>query len=177
MSEQRTNRKPMAGGPMGQGAVEKPKDFKKTWGKLIAYCKNYMPAVIAALVMAAIGTVLQIIGPDKLKDMTNEIMKGLPSLLNGVPVAGAIDFGIVKSIALLLVALYTGSALLNFIQSFMMATVTQKISKNMRTGISQKINKLPLKYFDRVSYGDILSRVTNDVDTIGQSMNQSIGNL
>uniref|UniRef100_UPI0028ACE615 ABC transporter ATP-binding protein n=1 Tax=Lacrimispora sp. TaxID=2719234 RepID=UPI0028ACE615 len=139
--------------------------------------KNYMPAVIAALVMAAIGTVLQIIGPDKLKDMTNEIMKGLPSLINGVPVAGAIDFDAVKRIALLLVSFYAGSALLNFIQSFMMATVTQRISKNMRTGISQKINKLPLKYFDRVSYGDILSRVTNDVDTIGQTMNQSIGNL
>ncbi len=177
MSEQRTNRKPMAGGPMGQGAVEKPKDFKRTWGKLIAYCKNYMPAVIAALVMAAMGTVLQIIGPDKLKDMTNEIMKGLPSLINGVPVAGTIDFGAVKKIALLLVAFYAGSTLLNFIQSFMMATVTQRISKNMRTGISQKINKLPLKYFDKVSYGDILSRVTNDVDTIGQTMNQSIGNL
>lgn len=94
--------------------------------------------MIVALVMAAIGTVLQIIGPDKLKDMTNEIMKGLPSLINGVPVAGAIDFGAVNRIALLLVAFYAGSALLNFIQSFMMATVTQRISKNMRTGISQK---------------------------------------
>lgn len=177
MSEERSNRKPMGGGPMGQGAVEKPKDFKRTWGRLIVYCKSYLPVVIVALVMAAIGNVLQIVGPDKLKEMTNEIMKGLPGLVNGVPVAGAIDFGTVKRIAFVLVGFYAGSAVLNFIQSFIMTTVTQKVSKNMRTGISQKINKLPLKYFDRVSYGDILSRVTNDVDTIGQTMNQSIGNL
>ncbi len=177
MSERRTNKGPMAGGPMGPGTMEKPKDFKGTWGKLITYCKNYMPAVIVALVMAAIGTALQIIGPDKLKEMTDEIMKGLPALIDGVPVAGAIDFGAVKSIAFVLVIFYTGSAFLNFIQSFMMTTVTQKISRNMRTGISQKINRLPLKYFDKVSYGDVLSRVTNDVDTIGQTMNQSIGNL
>ncbi|MGF7145602.1 ATP-binding cassette subfamily B protein [Anaerotaenia torta] len=177
MSEQRERRRPMAGGPMGPGAVEKPKDFKGTWGKLIAYCKRYLPAVVIALVLAAIGTVLQIVGPDKLKEMTNEMMKGLPALVNGVPVAGAIDLDAVKRIGLWLVMFYAGSALLSFIQSYMMTTVTQKLSRNMRTGISQKINRLPLKYFDRVSYGDVLSRVTNDVDTIGQTMNQSIGSL
>jgi ATP-binding cassette subfamily B protein len=165
------------GGSMGRGAAEKPKDFKATWGKLIAYCKNYMPVVVIALVLAAIGCVLQIIGPDKLKEMTNEIMKGLPALVDGVPIAGAIDLSAIGSIAFLLVAFYAGSTILSFIQSYMMATVTQKVSKNMRTGISKKINKLPLKYFDKVSYGDILSRVTNDVDTIGQTMNQSIGGL
>jgi len=167
----------MAGGPMGRGGVEKPKNFKSTWGKLIAYCKHYMPAMIIALVLATMGTVLQIIGPEQLKEMTNEIMKGLPGLVDGVSIAGAIDLTAVKSIAFLLVAFYVGSTLLSFIQGYMMATVTQKISKNMRTGISKKINKLPLKYFDRVSHGDVLSRVTNDVDTIGQSMNQSIGSL
>jgi ATP-binding cassette subfamily B multidrug efflux pump len=177
MSEVRSNKRPVAGGPMGPGVTETPKDFKGTWGKLIAYCKNYMPAVIVALVMAAIGTALQIIGPDKLKDMTNEIMKGLPALIDGVPTAGAINLDVVKSIAFLLVVFYAGSAFLNFIQSFMMTTITQKISRNMRADISHKINRLPLKYFDRVSYGDVLSRVTNDVDTIGQTMNQSIGNL
>ncbi|WP_313153441.1 ABC transporter ATP-binding protein [Lacrimispora sp.] len=177
MSEVRSNKRPVAGGPMGPGVTETPKDFKGTWGKLIAYCKNYMPAVIVALVMAAIGTALQIIGPDKLKDMTNEIMKGLPALIDGVPTAGSINLDVVKSIAFLLVAFYAGSAFLNYIQSFMMTTITQKISRNMRADISQKINRLPLKYFDRVSYGDVLSRVTNDVDTIGQTMNQSIGNL
>ncbi len=177
MSEQRTSRRPMSGGPMGRGVTEKPTNFRQTWGKLIVYCKKYMPAVIVALFLAAIGTVLQIIGPDRLKEMTNEVMKGLPALANGVPVAGAIDLGAVESIGLLLLAFYAGSAVLSFIQSYMMTTITQKISKNMRAGISQKINRMPLKYFDRVSYGDVLSRVTNDVDTIGQTMNQSIGNL
>lgn len=167
---------PMGPGPMG-GVAEKPKNFKETWGKLIAYCKNYMPAVIVALVLAAIGTVLQIVGPDKLKEITNEIMKGLPALVNGKQILGTIDLSAVKSIAFLLVAFYAGSTVLSFIQSYMMATITQKISKNMRTGISQKINRMPLKYFDKVSYGDVLSRVTNDVDTIGMTMNQSIGNL
>jgi ATP-binding cassette subfamily B multidrug efflux pump len=167
---------PMGPGPMG-GVAEKPKNFKETWGKLIAYCKNYMPAVVVALVLAAIGTVLQIVGPDKLKEMTNEIMKGLPALVNGKQLLGTIDLSAVKSIAFMLVAFYAGSTVLSFIQSYMMATITQKISKNMRTGISQKINRMPLKYFDKVSYGDVLSRVTNDVDTIGMTMNQSIGNL
>lgn len=184
MSEQ-TGNKPTrrsGGGPMGRppgmgGSAEKAKDFKGTWGKLIVYCKKYMPVVVIALVLAAVGTVFQIIGPDKLKDMTNEIMKGLPAIANGQPVLGVIDLETIKSIAFLLVAFYAGSAILSFIQGYMMATVTQKISKNMRTGISQKINRLPLKYFDKVSYGDVLSRVTNDVDAIGTTMNQSIGSL
>jgi len=157
--------------------VEKPKNFKETLGKLIVYCKQYMPVVALALALAGIGTIFQIIGPDRLGAMTNEIMRGLPSLLEGVPIIGAIDLGVVSRIAFLLVGLYIASLLLNVLQGYMMATITQKISQKMRTGISQKINKLPLSYFDRVSQGDILSRVTNDVDTIGQTMNQSIGNL
>ncbi|KPU44390.1 putative ABC transporter ATP-binding protein [Oxobacter pfennigii] len=179
MSEQRKARPqgPIGRGPMGGGIAEKPKNFKETWLKLVVYCIKYLPAVIIALVLAAIGTVLQIIGPDKLKEMTNEIMKGLPALVNGKPVLGAIDFQTVESIAYLLAAFYAASTILSFIQGYMMATVTQKISKNMRTDISQKINRLPLKYFDKVSYGDVLSRVTNDVDTIGQTLNQSIGTL
>jgi ATP-binding cassette subfamily B multidrug efflux pump len=177
MSEQKTKRMPMGRGPMGHGIAEKPKDFKNTWGKLILYCKRYMTAVTIALTLAAIGTVLQIVGPNMLKLMTDEIMKGLPSLVKGVPIVASVDLTAVKNIAFLLVIFYLGSALLNFIQSFIMATVTQKIARNMRTGISEKINKLPLKYFDKVSHGDVLSRVTNDVDAIGQTMNQSIGNL
>jgi len=163
-------------GPMG-GVAEKPKNFKATMVKLIAFCKSYMLVVVIALILAAVGTAMQIVGPDMLKGMTNEIMKGLPSLVNGRPVIEAIDIAAVKSIALLLVAFYAGSTILSFIQSYIMATVTQKISKQLRTGISQKINRLPLKYFDKVSYGDVLSRVTNDVDTIGTTMNQSVGNL
>jgi ATP-binding cassette, subfamily B, multidrug efflux pump len=173
MSENR-NPKPFMGGPRGLngpgggGVVEKPKEFRKTWGKLIIYCKGYLPAICIALIAAVAGTVLQISGPDKLKNMTNEITKGL---------AGTIDINAVVKIATVLVFVYAGAALLSFFQSFIMASVTQKISKNLRTGISQKVNKLPLKYFDKVSYGDVLSRVTNDVDTIGQTLNQSVGTL
>lgn len=177
-TERKQNSGPAGGPPgMGGGAIEKAKNFRGTWKKLIVYCKNYMPVIIIALVLAGIGTVLQVLGPDKLSEMTNEIMKGLPALVNGAPVLGAIDLDAVTNIALVLVFYYAFSMLLNFVQGYMMATVTAKISKKMRTGISTKINRLPLKYFDRVSYGDVLSRVTNDVDTIGQTLNQSIGTL
>ena len=181
MSENKTRRGPMGRGPMGGGPmggmVEKPKEFKKTWLRLIRYSKRYAPAVITALALAAIGTVMQIIGPDRLKDMANLIMKGLPSLVNGLPAMGKVDLDAVRRIAFTLVIFYAGAAVLGFAQGYIMTTVTQKISKNLRTGISEKINRLPLKYFDKVSYGDVLSRVTNDVDAIGQSMNQSIGTL
>lgn len=168
----------MMGGPPGmRGAVEKPKNFKETWIKLIKYNKKYLPAIMVALVSAAIGTVFQIIGPDKLKEITNEIAKGLPQLINGQPVMGAIDMDTVKNIAIMLLCFYACGALLNFLQGYIMATVTSKISKGLRTGISQKINRLPFKYFDKTSYGDILSRTTNDIDTIGQTLNQSIGSI
>ena len=162
---------------MGGGVVEKPKSFRETMVKLIHYCKNYLPVIIVAFVAAIGGTLLQIIGPDKLKDLTNEITKGLPSLLNQSPVLGSIDFSSVAAIAWALVFMYAGSTLLNLVQSYLMAGATQKISRQMRTDISQKINRLPLRYFDRASQGDVLSRVTNDVDTIGQSLNQSLGTL
>jgi len=167
----------MGGGRRMGGPVEKPQNFKATWAKLIEYSKSYMLIIVIALLLAAIGTVLQILGPEKLKDMTNEIAKSLPALINGKPIFGSIDMNIITNLAWLLVIFYAGSALLGFAQSFIMATVTQKISKTMRTDISQKINRLPLRYFDKTSYGDVLSRVTNDVDAIGQTMNQSIGTL
>lgn len=174
MSEQKNKETPQrqgggGGGMHGMGGVpEKPKDLKQSMGKLIRFSKSYLPVIITALIASAIGTVFQIIGPDKIKDLVNEISKGLTV---------GIDLDEVSRIGLMLVLFYAASAILSFMQSFIMATVTQKISKNMRTGISQKINKLPLKYFDKVSYGDVLSRVTNDVDTIGQTLNQSIGSL
>ena len=165
-------------GPMGgMGGGEKAKDFKGTWGKLIRYCKSYMPVILTALVIAALGTVLQIVGPDKLKDMTNEIAKGLPAIINGTPVMGAIDFNAVFNIGIMLICFYGASGIFSFTENFIMATVTAKISKQMRTDISKKINNLPLKYFDKTSYGDVISRVTNDVDAIGQTLNQSLDNL
>ena len=183
MSEQETNRSqsPRQGsgfrGPGLGTVVEKPKNFKETWGKLMVYCKKDTPPVMVALALAGLGTVFQIIGPDRLGAMTNEITKALPTLINGAPVAGAIDFDAVSSIAFLLLGLYTASLFLSFLQGYILATVTQRISQRMRSGISRKINKLPLAYFDRSSHGDIQSRVTNDVDTIGQTMNQSLGSM
>ena len=161
----------------GRGVVEKPQDFGGVMKKLVHFCRHYIPAIIVALVLGAIGTVCQIVGPDKLKDMTNEIAKGLPALVNGKPVLGAIDMDAVTHIAWLLVALYVGYAVLCYVQSWMMANVTQRTAQELRGAISVKINKLPLKYFDKVSYGDVLSRITNDVDAIGQTLGQSVGSL
>lgn len=153
----------------GKGmANEKAKDFKGSIKKLIKYCRPLMPLIIFAVILAFSSSILSIIGPDKLKDMTNEITMGLMSKIN---------LNKIKSIALLLVIFYSASFIFNYFQGFIMSTVTQKFSKKLRTEISIKINKLPLKYFDNNSYGDILSRVTNDVDTLGQTMNQSIGTL
>ena len=184
MSENTTRRKtgpgfgpPGAPPPPGMGSVEKAKDFKGTWGKLIRYCKNYRPVIVVALFIAALGTVFQFIGPDRLRDMTDEILKGLPAMINGMPVAGAIDLKVVAGIGILLVFFYGTSAILSFVEGYIMATVTARISKKMRTGISRKINKMPLKYFDKASVGDVISRATNDVDAIGQTLNQSLDTL
>lgn len=147
---------------------EKPKDFRKTWGKLIRYCKKYLPFVIFAAILAMAGSICSLVGPDKLSDMTDLITQGL--------MAG-IDMDGVKKIALTLVFLYGVSALFSYIQSFTMATVTQNVTKKLRGDISSKINKVPLSYFNKNSFGDVLSRVTNDVDTIGQSLNQSVVSL
>ncbi|WP_306008722.1 ABC transporter ATP-binding protein [Bacillus sp. MMSF_3353] len=157
------------GGPGGMTAPgEKPKNFKKPWGKLIAYCKPYLPAVIFALVLAAVGTIFTIIGPNMLSDITDLITEGI---------AGKIDITAIGNIALLLAILYGLSFIFSYIQSFIMATITQRVSKRLRTDIADKIDKLPLKYFDSTTYGDVLSRVTNDVDMIGQTLNQSVGSL
>ena len=147
-------------------------------GKLVNYCRNYLPVIIIALITGATAFVCQIVGPDKLKDMTNEIVKGLPAIVNGRPVMNSVDFGTVGHIAWTLVALYVGYAVLGYVQSWMMANVTQRTTaQRLRRSISVKINKLPLKYFDKVSYGDVLSRITNDVDAIGQTLGQSLGSL
>jgi len=164
-------------GGMRGGAVEKAKDFKGTWIKLIHYCKKYIPAILAALIIAVGGTALTIIGPDKIKEMIDVIKDGLPTLVDGEPFIGSVNLEAIVGTAKLLVLFYGSSAILSFVENFIMATVTAKISKNMRTGISKKINKLPFKYFDKTSYGDVISRVTNDVDTIGMTLNQSLDNL
>ena len=147
---------------------EKPKDLKLAVKKLIKYLKKLMPLIIIALVLAILSSVFSIIGPNKLSDLTDEIAKGIMT---------GIDFEAITSIAVFLLTIYLISALFNYIQGFIMATVANNFAKSLRTQISQKINKLPLRYFDTHSFGDILSRVTNDVDTIGMTLHQSLGTL
>ena len=166
--ENRNNRSGMRGPGMGRRPAEKSKDFKGTWMKIIRYCKRYLAVIIVALICAVAGTILTILGPDKLSDLTKVITEGI---------ATGIDMERVKSIGLTLVAFYVGSAILSFGQQFIMATVTQNVTKRLRSDISGKINRLPMAYYNKTSTGDVLSRVTNDVDMISQSMNQSIGNL
>ena len=166
--ENRNNRGGMRGPGMGRRPAEKSKDFKGTWMKIIRYCKRYLAVIVVALICAVAGTVLTILGPDKLSDLTKVITEGI---------ATGIDMERVKSIGLTLVAFYAGSAILSFGQQFIMATVTQNVTKQLRSDISGKINRLPMAYYNKTSTGDVLSRVTNDVDMISQSMNQSIGNL
>lgn len=167
------------GGPgRGMGrAVEKPEDFNVSMLKLVKFMRTYIPATLVALVLGAVGTICQIIGPDKLKDITNYIANGLPEIINGRPVLRSIDMTSVEHVAYLLVGLYVGYAVLSYLQSWIMATITQNTAKKLRDSISKKINRLPLKYFDKVSYGDVLSRITNDVDAIGETLGQSLGAL
>ena len=156
-------------GPMGKGNFDdKPKDFKASFKKLISYNKPFVVIVGIALILSMASSILSIIGPDKLKDMTNVIVNGLMT---------GIDMDEIKRIGLLLVGFYTCSLIFNYIQSLIMATVTNKFSCRMRSEISEKINRLPLSYFDKTTIGDVLSRVTNDVDTIGWTLNQSVSSL
>ena len=154
-------------GPGGPGG-EKAKDLVGTWKKLLGYCRKYTPALAVAIAFSVMGTVLTLIGPDKLSEMTNLIKDGIMT---------GIDMEAVKAIGLTLVSYYVLSYILSAVQSWIMATVTQRVSKKMRSDISGKINRLPMSYYNHATTGDVLSRVTNDVDTIGQSLNQSIGNL
>lgn len=144
------------------------KDFKGTIRKLVNYNKTIIRLIIISLVLSFASSVLTIIGPDKLKDITNIITE---NILVGI------DLAKVHDIAIALVIIYALSALFEYIQGFIMNTVSAKLQKLMRNDISKKINKLPLSYFDKTTVGDILSRVTNDVDTIGFTMTQSLGSI
>lgn len=165
-NDEQYKKKPRNVGP--NRVAEKPKDLKKALKKMTHYLKKYIPFIVIALVLSALGSVLSIIGPNKLSDLTDEITKGLMTGMN---------FDAIKSISIFLVCIYGLSGIFNYIQGFIMATVTNRFAQSLRTQISHKINKLPLRYYDTHSYGDILSRVTNDVDTIATSLNQSLGTL
>ena len=161
-------------GPMGRRPssekVEKG-TFKKSIGKLLKYCKKYWGWMIFAISLGIVSVVTQIIGPNKIQSLIDVISNGL--FYN----AGNIDLAEVTKICVLLVCLYVVGALFNYGQQIITTIVTQKISKKLRQDISAKINRMPLKYFDTHLHGDVLSRVTNDVDTVGQSLNESVGSL
>ena len=161
----------MSGPRHGRGPrmpTEKANDFGKAWGRLFGYMHRYRIAIAAAVVMACIGTVLTLLGPNMLSDMTDLIQEGI---------FGTMDLEAVVSIALTLVVIYATSSILTFLQQYIMTTVSQRTAYSFRRDISGKINRLPLRYFDSSTTGDVMSRVTNDVDTVGQSMNQSISTL
>ncbi len=170
MSNDTKTKMPPRMGRMGRGKIaEKPKNFKKAIKRLFKELSNFKILIVIALILASLGSVLSIIAPDKLADLTNEISKGVATSF--------MDMDAIKNITLFLVGIYVTSAIFTFIQSILMTDVANRFAKKLRSRISNKINKLPLTFFDKNSTGDILSRVTNDVDTIAQSMNQSLANL
>ena len=148
--------------------ASKPKDFKKAIINLFGYCKDYYRLIIFAIVLSIISSIFSIIGPGKVRDIINEITIGLTSTIN---------MEVIKDITLFLAVMYVLGAIFHYVEAYLMAIMTNKLSKNLRNKISVKINKIPLKYFDSTSYGDILSRVTNDVDTISRTLSESVSDL
>lgn len=174
---------PMKGGPMGRGPMghghgaamgEKANDFSGTMKQLMKYMSKYKIAIIAVLLFAIGSTVFSIVGPKILGKATTKIFEGLMAKVSGT---GGIDFGAIEKILLILVCLYLVSALFSFVQGYIMSGISQKISYEMRNQISEKINRMPMKYFDTKTHGEILSRITNDIDTLGMSLNQSLTQL
>ncbi len=160
-------------GPMGRGMQpgEKPKDLKGSLGKLLSYIGNFKAAIIVVMIFAAASTGFYVIGPKTLGKATTALSEGLMAKIQGT---GSIDFTYIGQILLFVLGLYVCSAAFNFIQGWIMTGVTQKICYRMRKEISRKINRMPMKYFESRTYGEVLSRITNDVDTLGQGLNQSI---
>ena len=163
-------------GRMGRGRMsgEKAKDFYASMKKLLNYMKRYKFRFLLMMVCAVASTVFSIWGPTILGDATTEIFNGLVARVNGT---GSIDFGKVGEILLFLAGLYLLSACLNFIQGFIMTGISNDVSYSLRKDISGKMNRLPMKYYESRTYGEVLSRITNDVDTLQQGLNQSITQL
>ena len=151
--------------------VEKPKDFKGSMKNLIRYIGKYKIAVVIVMICAAASTIFAVIGPKILGKATTALAEGLVGKIQGT---GTIDMGYIGIILLIVLGLYGVSALFMFIQGWLMTGVTQKICYRMRKEISEKINRMPLKYFESRTYGEVLSRITNDVDTLGMGLNQSV---
>ncbi len=159
---------PMGPGRVGMGLVEKPKNFSATMKKLVSYTKPFWVSIIFVFIFAIASTIFAIVSPKILGNMTNQIVSDL------VIIKTHVDFGKLEYFAIELLALYILSAIFSYIQGWIMTGVTQKITYQFRRDISEKINRLPLAYFDKRTFGEVLSRVTNDVDTVSQTLNQSL---
>lgn len=174
MSENRELRqRPRRRGPMGRGMQpgEKPKDLKKSVKKLMQYIAKYKIGIFVVMLFAAFSTIFNVAGPKILGKATTALSEGLMKKIQGT---GSIDFHKIGLILLIVLALYLASALFSFVQGWIMTGITQKVCYRLRREISEKINRMPMKYFESRTYGEVLSRITNDVDTLGQGLNQSI---
>ena len=174
MSENRElTQRPRRRGPMGRGMQpgEKPKDLKKSVKKLMQYIAKYKIAIFVVMLFAAFSTIFNVAGPKILGKATTALSEGLMKKIQGT---GSIDFHKIGLILLIVLALYLASALFSFVQGWIMTGITQKVCYRLRREISEKINRMPMKYFESRTYGEVLSRITNDVDTLGQGLNQSI---
>ena len=175
MSEPKRNAPRPHGPGRGMMPTEKAKDFKGSFKKLISYLSPFKFKILIVVIFAALSTVFTIVGPKILAKATDELTAGLMRIITGA--AEGIDFGYIAKVLLFLVGLYALSALFSYIQGFTMSGVSAKVSYNMRRAIMEKIDRLPVSYFHKTSQGDVLSRITNDVDTLSQSLNQSITQL
>jgi len=165
---------PMGGGPMGGmvgGPVAKARDFKGTMGKLIAYLGNYKLAIVIVFIFAIFSTMSNIVGPKILGQATTKLFEGVMAQLSG---KGSIDFNYIGQIILITLGLYLISALFSYVQGWIMADVSTNIAYRFRRDISEKMNRMPLDYFDTTTHGEVLSRITNDVDTVNQTLSQSL---
>lgn len=175
MSEPKRNAPRPHGPGRGMMPTEKAKDFKGSFKKLISYLSPFKFTILIVVIFAALSTVFTIVGPKILAKATDALTAGLMRIITGA--AEGIDFGYIAQVLLFLVGLYALSALFSYIQGFTMSGVSAKVSYNMRRAIMEKIDRLPVSYFHKTSQGDVLSRITNDVDTLSQSLNQSITQL
>ncbi len=166
-------RGPMGGGP-GIRPVEKAKNFKGTLKKLLQYLGKFKMMIGIVIICAIISTIFNIVGPKILGNITTEIYAGVMQMIAGT---GGINFDEIRRIVCILLGIYIISALFSYIQSFVMVGVGQKFTYSLRKGISEKINRLPIRYFDKKTHGEVLSYITNDIDTIAQNLNQSITQL
>ena len=168
--EKRSTSRRMGGRRSPNAVMEKPKNFKLALKNTVLYLKPFLPAVIISIILVVASSILSIIGPNKISDLSNTIFAGVMSQTQ-------IDLTGVQKIAITLLVIYACSALFSLIQQLIMATTSNRFAKSLRTGISRKINRIPLAYMDTHTRGDVLSRVTNDVDTLAHSLSNSLGTL